>query len=90
MIVWTLVFFICSVLLALLAYRKEKNATTYIAKLLFFICLLCFLFLLVSSALRSGPPPLREPTPISLRLAPHINLPNIDDVAVLRDVETVV
>lgn len=90
MIIWTLVFLICSVILALFAYRKEKNATTYIAKLLFFICLFCFLFLLVSSALRSGPPPLREPTPISLRLPSHINLPNINDITLLCDVKTVV
>ncbi len=63
-ITWTVFCLIGAVFSGLLAYRKEKNAVTYIAKLLFFIFLFSFLLLLLSSSLSMAPPPLREPPPV--------------------------
>lgn len=68
MFIWTLFFLVGTILFGFIAYREKKDAVTYIGKLFFFIFLLCFLLLLVSTALRSGPPPLREPTPIAFSL----------------------
>lgn len=74
MLTWALICLIGSVITGLFAYRKKQNtAVTYITKMLFFIFLFSFLFLLVAAALHTAPPVDREPAPVSsLRPAAHL------------------
>jgi len=61
MLIWTIFCLIGLITSGLFAYRKKKTTLNYIAKLIFFIFLFAFLFLLIGSALHSAPPVFREP-----------------------------
>lgn len=63
MLMWTIICFIGAVTSGFFAFRTKKTCLSYIAKLMFYIFLFGFLFLLIATALGTAPPPMREPMP---------------------------